>query len=91
MPPNFEAPVDSDADNVYRLVVQAMDISDNTGRLDVEVSVLNVEDEDVVSRYDSDGDELLDRSEALVAVFDYFANLITKEEAIEAVSYYFAN
>ena len=52
---------------------------------------MNVEDEDVVSRYDSDGDELLDRSEALVAVFDYFANLITKEEAIEAVSYYFAN
>ena len=91
LPPNFEAPSDSDADNVYRLVVQAMDVSDNTGRLDVEVSVLNVEDEDVVSRYDSDGDELLDRSEALVAVFDYFANLITKEEAIEAVSYYFAN
>ncbi len=91
VPPNFEAPVDSDADNVYRLVVQAMDGNDNTGRLEVEVSVLNVEDEDVVSRYDSDGDKLLDRSEALVAVFDYFANLITKEEAIEAVSFYFAN
>ena len=91
VPPNFEAPVDSDADNVYRLVVQAMDASGNTGRLDLEVSVLSVEDEDVVSRYDSNGDELLDRSEALVAVFDYFANLITKEEAIEAVSYYFAN
>ncbi len=90
-PPNFEAPLDFNADNVYRLVIQALDQNDNPANQLVQVSVLDIDGEDVVGLYDSDGDELIDRAEALSAVFDYFANVLTKEEAIEVVSYYFAN
>ena len=46
--------------------------------------------DDVVSRYDKDGNGVIDREEAIAAVVDYFAGLITKEEAIEVILAYFA-
>ena len=46
--------------------------------------------DDVVSRYDRDGNGVIDREEATAAVVDYFAGLITKEEAIEVIVAYFA-
>ena len=46
--------------------------------------------DDVVSRYDKDGNGVIDREEAIAAVVDYFAGLITKDEAIEVILAYFA-
>ena len=46
--------------------------------------------EDVISRYDRDGNGAIDREEAIAAVVDYFADRITKEEAIEVILFYFA-
>ena len=46
--------------------------------------------EDVISRYDRDGNGAIDKEEAIAAVVDYFAGLITKDEAIEVILLYFA-
>ena len=46
--------------------------------------------DDLISRYDRDGNGAIDREEAIAAVVDYFAGLITKEEAIEVIVAYFA-
>ena len=46
--------------------------------------------EDVISRYDRDGNGAIDREEAIATVVDYFADRITKEEAIEVILFYFA-
>ena len=46
--------------------------------------------DDVISRYDRDGNGIIDREEAIAAVVDHFAGLITKEEAIEVIVAYFA-
>ena len=40
--------------------------------------------------YDADGNEAIDRNEAVAAVVDYFADRITKEEAIAVIRLYFA-
>ena len=40
--------------------------------------------------YDADGNEAIDRDEAVAAVVDYFADRITKEEAIAVIRLYFA-
>ncbi len=46
--------------------------------------------DDIVSRYDKDGDGVIDREEALDAVADFFAGLITREEVLDIVVAYFA-
>ena len=89
--PNYEVPADMDQDSVYEVSVLASDASGNTGELVVAVTVLDVEDESSFDRYDMDGNDEIDRAEALAAAFDYFADQITKQEAIEVVSYYFAS
>ena len=87
--PDYETPLDDDGDNVYRIVIQATDASDITGTLDVSVTVTDADDGGIVARYDKDGDDVIDRGEALAAVSDYFADLITKSEAVEVVTHYF--
>ena len=89
--PDFEMPADADQDSVFELSVQASDVSGNTGVLEIAFTVVDVEGESIVSRYDQDSDDVIDRAEALAAAFDYFADLISKQEAIEVVSHYFAN
>ena len=87
--PDYETPLDADEDNVYELTIQATDSSDNTGRLDVAVTVTDAEDDGMVGKYDMDGDKLIDKDEAVAAVADYFSDLITKEEVLEVVNQYF--
>ena len=88
-PPDYETPSDDDGDNVYRVTVQATDASDVTGTLEIAITVTDGDDGGIVGRYDMDGDDVIDRGEALAAVSDYFADLITKSEAIEVVTHYF--
>jgi hypothetical protein len=42
--PNFEAPTDSDADNVYELTLTATDLSSNTGTQAITITVTDVVD-----------------------------------------------
>ena len=88
-PPDYEVPLDADEDNVYRVTLQVTDASDITGTLDIAVTVTDVDDGGVVGRYDMDGNGQINRREALSAVSDYFADLITKTEAVEVITHYF--
>ncbi len=45
---------------------------------------------DLGNRYDTDGDRVIQRDEALAAVADYFRNRITREEVLEVVNLYFS-
>ncbi|MDE0352917.1 MAG: Ig-like domain-containing protein [bacterium] len=47
--PDFEGAADADTNNVYSVTVQAKDSNDNTGTLDVTVTVTNVNEPPVVS------------------------------------------
>ena len=88
--PNYEMPLDADGDNVYEVTVQATDTSDDTGTLDVAVTVTDAEDDGMVGKYDMDWDKLIDKDEAADSVADYFSELITKEEVLEVVNQYIA-
>ena len=87
--PDYETPLDDDGDNVYGVTLQATDASDITGTLQLAVTVIDAEDGGIVGRYDTDGNGVIDRGEAVAAVADYFADLITKAEAVEVVTHYF--
>ena len=43
------------------------------------------------SRYDTDNDRMIGRDEAIVAIIDYFADLITRDEVLEVITLYFAS
>ena len=46
--------------------------------------------EDLLVRYDVNGDEAIDRDEAIVAIADYFNGAIGRDEAIEVIALYFS-
>ena len=47
--------------------------------------------DNVIDRYDKDGNGVISRDEAITAVIDYFNGVITKEEAIMVISAYFSS
>ena len=47
--------------------------------------------DNVISRYDKDGDGAISKDEAITAVIDYFNGIITKEEAITVIIAYFSS
>ena len=87
--PDYEEPRDADEDNIYNVTLKATDPTEVPGTLDIAVTVTDVEDDGIVGIYDADGNGIIDRSEAIAAVSDYFADLITKSEAVEVVTHYF--
>ena len=56
----------------------------------VTIKVTDVDLPGIANDYDADDNELMDRDETTAAVVDYFADRITKEEAIEIIQLYFA-
>ena len=83
--------LDYEADeNVYEVTVTATDSSGASATVAVTVTVTDVDLPGVANDYDADDNESIDRDEALTAVVDYFAERISKEEAIEIVQLYFA-
>ena len=101
-PPDYETPADADADNRYTLTIQAADPGRALGTLNVEIVVTDDKDESavgrddpgsngsIVRRYDSDANGVIDRDEVLAAAFDYFDDLITREQVYEVIYSYFA-
>ena len=79
--------LDYEADkNVYEVTVAATDSSGVSATVAVTIRVTDVD----LGPHDMDTNEVIDRNEALEAMVDYFADRITKEEAIAVVQLYFA-
>ena len=83
--------LDYEADeNVYEVTVTATDSSGASATVAVTITVTDVDLPGVANDYDVNGDETIDRDEALVAVADYFSGVISKDEAMEVVNRYFS-
>ena len=76
--------------NVYEVTVTATDSSGESATVAVTITVTNVVLPGVANDYDVNGDETIDRDEAIAAVADYFSGAITKDEAMEVVNRYFS-
>ena len=87
--PDYEAPADADTDNVYEVTVVAT-AGTATQEAAVTVTVTNLQEEDLKTTYDANGDGSIDKEEARAAVTDYFEGVITKEEARAVITLYFA-
>ena len=84
--------LDYEADkNIYEVTVTATDSLGASTTVAVTIAVTNVGlGSPLGDAYDADGNEAVDRDEILAAVVDYFADRITKEEAIAVIRLYFA-
>ena len=84
--------LDYEADkNVYEVTVTATDSLGLSATVTVAIAVTNVGlGSPLGDAYDADGNEAVDRDEVLAAVADYFADRITKEEAVAVIQLYFA-
>ena len=84
--------LDYEADkNVYTVEVAATDPSGASATVTVTIAVTNVGlGSPSGDAYDADGNEAIDRDEAVAAVTDYFADRLSKEEATEVIRLYFS-
>ena len=83
--------LDYEADrNVYHVTVTATDASGASATVAVIITMTNVDLPGIANDYDADNNEVIDRDEAIAAVVDYFADRITKEEAIAVVQLYYS-
>ncbi len=71
---------------VYQVTVAAEDPSGARTAVAVTIRVTNVG----LGPYDADGNEAIDRDEAIAAVADYFRGAIGKDDAILVIAAYFA-
>ena len=74
----------------YSVVVTATDESQEVASIQVTIVVLDESLGVVGDRYDVDFNETIDDSEALTAVGDYFAGVISGEEVLEVIRLYFS-
>ncbi len=84
--------LDYEADkNVYEVTVTATDSSGLSATVAVTIAVTNVGlGSPSGDAYDADGNEAIDRDEAITALADYFSGGMTREEAIAVLQLYFA-
>ena len=77
--------LDYEADkNIYRVDVIATDSLGASATVAVTIKVTDVD----LGPYDVNKNEAIERDEAIAAVVDYYADVITKEETIEVVQLY---
>ena len=91
--PDYEMSADADADNTYMVTIHATDATMKTGMKTVMVMVTDVSEMapemSLLEMYDADGNDQIDKSEALTAIADYiFEGILTKDEALEVISLY---
>ena len=84
--------LDYEADkNVYEVIVTATDSSGASATVAVTIAVTNMGlGSPSGDAYDADGNEAIDRDEAIAALADYFSGVMTREEAIAVLQLYFA-
>ena len=85
-----ETSLDYETRAAYTVTVTATDPYGVSAEITVTVAVTDVSLGALGDRYDVDHNERIDSDEVLSAVRDYFAGLITADEALEIVSLYFA-
>ena len=78
-----------DGKGTYTLWVTATDRAGVSSTAEVVIHISDVELTGVGLKYDANGNEVIDREEAIAAVTDYFKGLITKEETIDVIRLYF--
>ena len=83
--------LDYEADkNIYEVTVTATDSSGASTTVAVTIAVTNVGlGSPSGDAYDADGNEAIDRDEAIAALADYFSGVMTREEAIAVIQLYF--
>ena len=90
--PDFEAPTDADADNVYMVTVTAMAEGADDGSLEVAVTVSDMDEETFDPwSYDADDSGVIERPEVITAIRDYFADMITRDDVVAVIRLYFVN
>ena len=86
----FGASLDYETRDAYTVTVTVTDPYGASAEITVAIAVTDVSLGALADRYDTDHNERIDSDEVLSAVRDYFAGLITADEALEIVSLYFA-
>ena len=89
---DYEIPADADTDNNYEVTVTASDGNTaDDATIAVTITVTNVTTGNAAGdTYDANEDGVIDGSEVIQAVKDYFADSITGPEVIAVVKLYFA-
>ena len=93
--PDYEMADDANGDNIYMVTVKASDGTD----MDTQEVTVTVTDEDemvvvvpgdsLLETYDTNGNDQIDKSEALTAIEDYiFEGILTKDQALEVITLY---
>ena len=88
---DYEAPVDADTDNAYEVTVTA---SDGNTAADATIAVtITVTDMGLADSYDANEDGMIDGTEVLNAVEDYFNDVsgIDSERILDIVELYFSS
>ncbi len=96
--PDYEAPGSADGDNVYMVTVMASGGGD-MAELDVTVTVTNDPSDDqtgggtfdALDEYDGNNNGQIDRSEVIMAIRDYFAERLSRDNVTAVIRAYFAN
>ena len=78
--PDYEMPVDADADNTYMVTIHATDTTMKTGMKTVMVMVTDVSEMapemSLLERYDANDNDQIDKSEIREAIIDYIGGAI---------------
>ena len=82
--------LDYETKSSYAVEVAAADPSDAGATIAVTITVNNVDLPGGGNDYDADGNEEIDRDEAIAALADYFGGAISREQAIAVILLYFA-
>ena len=75
----------------YTVSVTAADPSGSSAAIGVTIAVFDEDLGELGSRYDTDNDRVIGRDEAISAIIDYFADLITRDEVVGVIILYFAS
>ena len=75
----------------YTVSVTAADPSGSSAAIGVTIAVFDEDLGELGSRYDTDNDRVIGRDEAISAIIDYFADLITRNEVVGVIILYFAS
>jgi len=86
----YSVPVTADANTALGAYCLYVNASDVFGTCNTSVCIsLEVTEESIVDRYDTNDDGVISKDETIAAIMDYFDDKITKDEAIEVIMAYF--